>query len=234
MPSFSPADTTAEDAHRRGRRKEARPGELLDAALALFVEKGFAATKVDEVAARAGVSKGTLFLYFPSKEDLFKEVVRQNIARHFPAWDLEIDHYPHGTGELLRHAYQLWWQHIGNTPASGITKLMLGESNHFPDLAAFYRREVMEPGQRLVTRILQRGVDRGEFVVQDMDCAVHIVLAPLVFMTMWRHSGACMPDLDRITPERFMAAQVDNLLCGLCARPGAPVPATAGASKIEG
>ena len=76
----------AEQAPKRERRKEARPGELLDAALDLFVEKGFSATRVEEVAARAGVSKGTLFLYFQSKEDLFKAVVRENIANKFPAW----------------------------------------------------------------------------------------------------------------------------------------------------
>ena len=72
---------------RRERRKEARPGELLDAALDLFVEKGFAATRAEEVAVRAGVSKGTLFLYFPSKEELFKAVVRENISGRFAEWE---------------------------------------------------------------------------------------------------------------------------------------------------
>ena len=78
---------TNEAAPKRSRRKEARPGELLEAALDLFVEKGFAATRVDDVAARAGVSKGTLFLYFPSKEELFKAVVRENIVGRFTEWN---------------------------------------------------------------------------------------------------------------------------------------------------
>jgi len=90
-PTTTPSNPS--DAPKRERRKEARPGELLDAALDLFVEKGFAATKVDEVAARAGVSKGTLFLYFSSKEELFKEVVRQNISGHFAEWDGELEAY---------------------------------------------------------------------------------------------------------------------------------------------
>ena len=77
MPTAAPSSAET-PAPRRVRRKEARPGELLDAALDLFVEKGYAATRVDDVAARAGVSKGTLFLYFPSKEELFKAVVREN------------------------------------------------------------------------------------------------------------------------------------------------------------
>ena len=85
---------------RRERRKEARPGELLDAALDLFVEKGFAATRAEEVAARAGVSKGTLFLYFPSKEELFKAVVRENISGRFAEWNEEFEAFE---GTTRRH-----------------------------------------------------------------------------------------------------------------------------------
>ena len=88
-PSSPTADAT--EPQRRSRRKNARPGELLAAALDLFVEKGYAATRVEEVASRAGVSKGTLFLYFASKEELFKAVVRENIAGRFAEWQLELD-----------------------------------------------------------------------------------------------------------------------------------------------
>ena len=94
--AYDPLDDDAssvEPRQRRARRKEARPGELVDAALALFVEKGFAATRVEEVAARAGVSKGTLFLYFPSKEELFKAVVRETIAGRFTEWNEELDRF---------------------------------------------------------------------------------------------------------------------------------------------
>src|SRR5690606_41345551 len=108
MPPSSPAPP-------RQRRKQARPGELLDAALALFVEKGFAATRVDEVAARAGVSKGTLFLYFPSKEELFKAVVRENIVGRFEEWDVEREAYVGTTSDLPRYCYQVWWERTGST-----------------------------------------------------------------------------------------------------------------------
>ena len=84
--------------HKRERRKEARPQELLDAALTLFVEKGFAATRVEEVATLAGVSKGTLFLYFNSKEDLFKAVIRSNLADHFPVWNQEFTDFTGNEG----------------------------------------------------------------------------------------------------------------------------------------
>ena len=134
-------------AGRRSRRKEARPGELLEAALDLFVEKGFAATRVEEVAARAGVSKGTLFLYFPSKLELFKAVVRHNIAGRFDEWRLTMEHFEGSSSELLRECFQVWWERIGATKASGITKLILSEAGNFPELAAFYRQEVIAVGQ---------------------------------------------------------------------------------------
>src|SRR4051794_26536883 len=150
-------------AGRRERRKEARPGELLDAALDLFVEKGFAATRSEEVAARAGVSKGTLFLYFPSKEELFKAVVRENISGRFDEWKVESEAYTGTSADLVRHCMTAWWQRIGATRASGITKLMMSEARNFPELATFYQQEVIRPGTQLIRRILQRGVDSGEF-----------------------------------------------------------------------
>ena len=163
--------------HKRERRKEARPGELLEAALDLFVEKGYAATRAEEVAVRAGVSKGTLFLYFPSKDELFKAVVRENISGRFAQWSDELDAFAGPSSDLLRLAMQVWWANIGDTKASGISKLIMSEASNFPELAAFYQSEVIEPGNALIRRILQRGVDRGEFAVDDMDHAVYSVLS---------------------------------------------------------
>ncbi|EER60367.1 transcriptional regulator, TetR family [Acidovorax delafieldii 2AN] len=218
-PSAHPSPTTA----KRERRKEARPGELLEAALELFVEKGFAATRVDEVAARAGVSKGTLFLYFPSKEELFKAVVRENIAGRFAEWALEVDTFEGSTSELLRYCYKVWWERIGRTKASGITKLMLSEAHHFPEITQFYQHEVIRPGQMLIRCILQRGVDRGEFRALDMDYAIYLVLAPMLFLMLWKHSmGACVPDALGLEPEKYIAMQADNILQGLVVRPPSP------------
>ncbi|SEA56024.1 TetR/AcrR family transcriptional regulator [Acidovorax soli] len=212
---------------KRERRKQARPGELIEAALDLFVEKGFAATRVDEVAARAGVSKGTLFLYFPSKEELFKAVVRENIAGRFAEWTLELDAFEGSTDDLLRYCYQVWWERIGSTKTSGITKLMLSEAHHFPEITQFYQREVMDPGQALIRRILQRGVDRKEFRPLDMDYAVYLVLAPMIFLMLWKHSmGACVPDAQDLDPEKYLAMQADNILHGLCAAAPSSGPST--------
>jgi TetR/AcrR family transcriptional regulator len=206
---------------RRGRRKEARPGELLDAALDLFVEKGFAATRAEEVAARAGVSKGTLFLYFPSKEELFKAVVRENISGRFQEWNDEFQTFEGNTPDMVRYCMKVWWERIGATRASGITKLIIGEARNFPDIAAFYQQEVIRPGTDLIRRILQRGIERGEFRDLDLDYAVFSIVAPMIFLIMMKHSlGVCVAQEHPLDPERYIASQVETVLRGICVRPG--------------
>ena len=219
MPSPSlPAasDSDAAPRQRRARRKEARPGELLDAALQLFVEKGFAATRVEEVAARAGVSKGTLFLYFPSKEELFNAVVRENLAGRFTEWNEEFDQFSGDSAELVRYALHTWWERIGMTPASGITKLVMSEAGMFPEIAAFYQQEVVGPGHALLKRIVQRGIDRSEFRPLNVDYTVYSLIAPMIFLLMWKHSMTpCAPASEKIDPITFIDNQVDLLLRGM-------------------
>src|SRR3954447_18784871 len=116
-----PASTrTVPGAAPRRRRKETRPQELLDAALALFVEKGFAATRSEEVAHAAGVSKGTLYLYYPSKEELFKEVVRQNLSRLIAEGEGVVDTFEGTSSELLATLIGIWWERFGSTRAAGL------------------------------------------------------------------------------------------------------------------
>lgn len=206
---------------KRERRKEARPGELLDAALSIFVDKGFAATRVEEVAARAGVSKGTLFLYFPSKEELFKAVVRENIAGRFPAWNDELTQFEGDSFSLLSHVMHAWWQRIGMTDASGITKLVMSEAGQFPEIAGFYQQEVIEPSHDLLKRILQRGIDRGELRSLNLEYAVYSLIAPMIFLLTWKHSMApCCPPSQRLDPIGFIDNQVDLLFNGMRALPG--------------
>ena len=227
MPPTSPlllsSNPLPATAAKRARRKEARPGELLDAALDLFVEKGFAATRVEEVAARAGVSKGTLFLYFPSKDELFKAVVRHSISGRFVEWNNDFQVFQGTTREMLGYCMNSWWQRVGATTASGLTKLIMSEAGNFPELAAFYRQEVVEPGHCLIRRILQRGMDRGEFRTIDLDYAVYSVVAPLLFLVLSRHSiGVCVSGDAELDPQRYIDMQLGIILDGLSYRPGGP------------
>jgi len=201
---------------RRERRKEARPGELIQAALELFVDKGFSATRAEEVAARAGVSKGTLFLYFQTKEDLFREVIRTRLVDHFLAWGQEFEEFQGPTEDMLRSGLLAWWERIGNTPAGGLTKLVLSESRNFPEVAAYYQTSVVQPGRELLGRILQRGIDRGEFRAVDVSQAVMSVVSAMVFVMTWKHSiVSCTEQNAAFDPLAFLMTHVDLLLHGL-------------------
>jgi TetR/AcrR family transcriptional regulator len=202
----------------------------LDAALDLFVEKGFAATRVEEVAQRAGVSKGTLFLYFASKEELFKAVVRENISGRFAEWGEELKVFQGSSEELLRYCMTSWWERVGATKASGIPKLMMGEACNFPELARFYQAEVVQPGNDLLQRILQRGVERGELRAVDPVYGLYAILAPMVFLNLWKHgNGSCGDARIALDPQQYIAAQLQTLLFGLSCKPATfnPSPSAA-------
>ena len=170
------------------RRKDARPGEILDAALELFVEKGFAATRLEDVAQRAGVSKGTVYLYFDSKEDLFKAVIRSGMVRAIEEAEKLVAGFEGTSADLLRQIYAGWWQNIGGTKLSGIPKLMISEAQNFPELARFYYDEVIQRGSRLFARALERGVARGEFRSINVEYAVRALIAPLIMRAILEHS----------------------------------------------
>lgn len=200
----------------RQRRKEARPQELLAAALSLFVEKGFAATRSEEVARAAGVSKGTLYLYYPSKEELFKAVVRQNLSALIAEGEEMVDRHEGSTSDLLVCLMQTWWQRLGNTPAAGIHKVVLSEVRNFPELAQFYTDEVILPAERLFSRTVQRGIDRGEFRSLPLHEVSHALMAPMIFQALHRHSfGACPVQGPAFDPASMLRTQLDLLLRGL-------------------
>jgi TetR/AcrR family transcriptional regulator len=230
-----PKSPSATAPHRQ-RRKESRPQELLDAALDLFVEKGFAATRSEEVAVRAGVSKGTLYLYYPSKEELLKEVIRHNMVNQIAEGVTIVSEFEGSTSELFARVFGLWWERIGETRASGIMKLMMSEVRNFPEIAQFYADEVIRPAEHMVSQMVQRGIDRQEFRQVDVPEVVHALMAPMLFLVMHKHSiGACGVG-HSIEPRRFIATHVDLVLHGLARREPAaasarPAGETPSASK---
>jgi AcrR family transcriptional regulator len=196
------------------RRKDARPQELLAAALDLFVERGFASTRLDDVAQRAGVSKGTLYLYFANKEDLFKAVVRENMLPALGEGEAAIACHEGHSADLFRDIMLGWWQRIGETKLSGICKLIIAESGNFPELARFYHEEVISRGNAMITNLLQRGIARGEFRNIDAQQLTNVIVAPVIMLMMWKHSfGACQ--IERITPEAYLNNFIDLCLRGL-------------------
>jgi len=217
------------DTRRWSRRKAARPQELVAAALTLFVERGYAATRLDDVAAAAGVSKGTVYLYFANKEELFKTVVRENMVPALAKGTDLVDTYEGSTPELLRELLLGWWGLIGATPVAGLTKLIIAESGNFPDIAQFYQDEVMRPGDELFARVLARGVARGEFREAPANPTTTLLCAPLVFLMLWR-SAFSQINVPAIDPDAFVDQLLHMLLFGLTtgAARDTPLPAPQG------
>ena len=227
-----PTTNRTEESTPRQRRKQARPQELLEAALALFVEKGFAATRADEVARLAGVSKGTLYLYYPSKEELFKAVVRQNLGGLIAQGRDLVSQFQGSSGELLVCLMQTWWERAGGTAAGGIHKIILAEVRNFPDLAQFYVDEVIVPAHHLLATAVQRGVTSGEFRALPPQAVAHVLMAPIIFMALHRHSfGACPVQGELLDPDTILKTHLDLVLHGLCLPGNAPVAPTKKASR---
>jgi AcrR family transcriptional regulator len=217
----------------RRRRKEARPQELLDAALSLFVEKGFASSRAEEVALRAGVSKGTLYLYYPSKEDLLKAVIKQNLSERIAAGAAQAADHTGSATDLMRGLLVDWWTQIYEDPASAVFKLVITEVRSFPEIAEFYAREVIMPAHVLMETIIQRGIDQGEFRPIDVGVAMHSLILPLIMVCIHKHSiGACTQSPELFDGPDFIRQHVDLVLAGMAA--GAPARPSAGPVRHPG
>jgi AcrR family transcriptional regulator len=204
----------------RRRRKEARPAELLEAALTLFVEKGFAATRSEEVAKAAGVSKGTLYLYFPSKEELLKAVIQHFLGSEIEAGVQEAAAADGPTAAVMEQLLVTWWTRIYEGPASGVFKLVITEVRNFPEIGDFWVERVVHPGHEIVSGLLRRGIERGEFQAVDIDSAVHSILMPMILLCVHKHSFAACginKDLD-IDPVAFMHQHLRLIFSGLQVR----------------
>ena len=196
------------------RRKDARPTELAAAALDLFVEKGFAATRLEDVAARAGVSKGTLYLYFDSKEALFKEVVRASIVPALADAEQRLSAFEGSSAELLQSLVQRWWSVVDGSPIGGIPKLMFAEARNFPALAQFYHDEVIVRGKALFGRVIARGIERGEFRSIDVKRATESLIGAMLFQVLWKHSFAAHSS-ESFTPKTTLSVVLDIFIEGL-------------------
>lgn len=215
--------TPTENKPRWERRKEDRPQELLAAALDLFVDKGFAATRLTDVAARAGVSKGTLYLYFTNKEELFKAVVRENLLPVLGDAEALLGTFEGHSADLFRNIMLGWWQRIGDTKLSGITKLMMAESGNFPELAQFYHQEIILRGTTMIARILERGMARGEFRQIDPHLTTQAIIAPTLMLMMSRHAFSnCQTK--PVSPLDYLNNFVDLCLYGMLRQDTATEP----------
>jgi AcrR family transcriptional regulator len=204
------------------RKKDVRPGEILDAALTQFVEKGFRATKLEDIARAAGVTKGTPYLYFANKEEIFKAVVRETQVANLSKLQALSEQYDGSARELLCAFVEQWWQEVGATPSGGLCKLIMAETANFPELAQFYFNEVILPARQMVAQVLERGIARGEFRAVPIETTVETLLAPLIQQLIWTHSFATVPGCHSPgghDPRQQLLAGLELMLSGLLPRP---------------
>ena len=171
------------------RRKDARPGEIVTASLACFAERGFAATRLEDVARRAGVTKGTLYLYFSNKEELFKAVVRQAVVANIVRGEALVAQSSEPAPVVLEQLIARL-EAAMVALASAIPKIVVAEAGNFPDIARFYLKEVIQRGLGLFRSVLKAGVARGELRPMDIECTAYCIAAPLMLGMLWRHSFA--------------------------------------------
>ena len=212
----SAATTSPDKAPRWQRRKVDRPTEIITAALDVFVERGYAATRLDEVAARAGVTKGTLYVYFPSKEELFKAMARGSVLPHIIEAEGLVASYHGGSRELFTALVTRWWTTLLETPLSGIPKLMVSEATNFPELAEFYFAEVITRTRRLLAQVLEDGVARGEFRPVNMRAALEVAIAPVLYAALWKHSFQRY-DEGTLDVRQTLDVHIDIFLRGIAA-----------------
>jgi AcrR family transcriptional regulator len=167
------------------RRAEARPAEILDAALTVFSARGFAAAKLDDVAKEAGVSKGTLYLYFESKEALF-EAMALELMRVPVMAQLDTIAKAETATEALRQLIQFMTRMLDDTRRSALPKLIIAESAGFPELARIWLKTVIQPVRKRLAALIEAGIARGEFRPVDPWETTKLVIAPFLLTALWR------------------------------------------------
>lgn len=173
------------------RLPEERPGQIVDAALEVFGERGVAAARLEDIGKRAGVSKATIYLYFPNKEALFREVIRRTVVSQIESGERAFESFEGSATEAFKRHMCRYWSFIRSPEFAPIFRLIHAELAQFPDLARFYADEVVSRGHRLIAAIIKRGIDQGEFREVDPAVTARMLSAPFVMHGIWcRHSDA--------------------------------------------
>lgn len=168
------------------RAPAARPQEIIDAALAQFVETGFAGTRLDDVAKRAGLSKAAIYLYFADKIALFEGVVQHAVASNLGQMETMLEGHRGPVAPLLPRILEFMANRIETTPMAAVAKLVISESRAFPEIGRFYLKEVIGRGLPLMEGLIRRGIDQGEFRKVDSFMTVRSMMGPMLLAIVWR------------------------------------------------
>ncbi len=212
---------TASHEPRWRRRKDDRPGEIMDAALDVFLEKGYAATRLEDIAQKAKVTKGTLFIYFTNKEDLFRSLVREGIGQLAAFKDQSHTDLRASAHEIILLMVHNWWKFLANSNFGKLPKIIISEATNFPDITKMYMDDVILPGRKMMADVVQKGIDAGEFQSVDAEIAARIILAPLFMLLIWRYSASAF-EKKPIHELDYINTHVNLSINGLQVRPATP------------
>lgn len=207
-----PAEVSLPKKAGRAAQKEARPREIVDAALAVFAQAGFAGARLDDVAKKAGISKGTIYLYFDTKEDLFKACVRETLGAHLAGQRDLAENFEGDTGTLLREIVTRIGQQLSKGDFKTILILMISEGARFPELVSFYHSEIIERGLGILDTIIQRGISRGEFKDTGLSEYPMLLMSPVMMTVVWNH---LFSDKRTIELDDALQAHLNTVLEGL-------------------
>jgi AcrR family transcriptional regulator len=186
------------------RLPEERPRQILAAALEIFGERGLAAARLEDIAKRAGLSKGTIYLYFPNKEELFREVVRNTVVAQIEAGERAVAETNMSATDALTNFMRGYWTFIRSPEFAPVFRLIHAEIHNFPDLARFYAAEVVARGHRLIAGVIQRGIDSGEFRAIDPAVAARMLTAPFVMHGLWCTHRECFTSVAKKTDDQIL------------------------------
>jgi AcrR family transcriptional regulator len=197
----------------RRRRKAERPKEILEAAFSEFSRNGYAATTLDQIAERAGVTKGTIYVYFENKEHLFISMVRDITKATFDTVEAMFDTHEGSTADLLRMQFSFIYQHIvEDRRRREVVRMLIAEAPRFPELADRYYQEILQPCMERLTQAIRRGVDRGEIRNSPVNETPHVVIAPIALVDLWLMMFGDRQSLDLKT---YFNTHLDVVLNGL-------------------
>ncbi len=201
------------------RRAEDRPREICSAALEVFAEKGFAAAKLDEIARRAGVSKGTLYLYFSDKQELFRAVIRDTISPNIEAVRASLEQTDLPLEEIVRTFLPRFAALAEKLPIGAVAKMVIGESRNFPEIAKVWHDVVLSNAIGTIARIIERAQERGEVRPGDPRLHAFSLMGAMMMGVIWRETlepvGGAPVDLERLGWQH-----AETILAGLLVRDG--------------
>jgi AcrR family transcriptional regulator len=206
---------TAEPKWRR--RKEDRPGDICRAALQVFAEKGFAGAKIDEIAKCAGLSKGAVYLYFPTKDDIFRAVVRETVAPNIEAMQRTVLALELPFAVMVRTLLPRFAEVVTTVPVGAVVKMVIGESRNFPELAKVWHDDVILKAIGLLGSVIERAQARGEVRPGDPRIHAFSIIGPMLIGVIWRETftpvGGAAVDLPAIARQH-----AETVLDGLIVR----------------